>query len=192
LTRPLTRYTAVAIALHWTIAALILTNIGLAWWFGTLEGVDRLAPTQVHKAIGISVLLLTLARIAWRLTHKPPPLPPMAPWERWAANAVHAALYVFMLAMPLTGWAMVSASRQIRAFPITFGFFDWPAIEPLARLPREQMHQAHRLFLTSHEALAWLAYGLLTLHVGAALLHQFIHRDSVLHRMLPIVKAPAT
>ena len=69
-------YAAGAIVLHWLIAALILTNIGLAWYFGTLKGPAEVAPLALHKSIGITVLLLTLVRIAWRLVNRPPPLPP--------------------------------------------------------------------------------------------------------------------
>lgn len=183
------RYATVAIILHWTSAALVLTNVGLAWYFGTLVGTERVAVIQWHKPIGITVLLLTVVRILWRLTHKPPPLPPMAAWERVAAGVVHTLFYIFLIAMPLTGWAMVSASRTILAFPISFGLFDWPAISPLTNLPRPQMHEVHKLMTQSHEALAWLAYALITLHVGAALMHQFVHRDGVLGRMVPFLKA---
>ena len=67
-------YSAVAIALHWLIAALLLTNIGLAWYFGTLKGPAEVAPLALHKSIGITVLLLTLVRIGWRFASRPPPL----------------------------------------------------------------------------------------------------------------------
>jgi cytochrome b561 len=187
----LQRYSAVAIVLHWTIAVLIFVNIGLAWYFDDLTGTERLNVLQFHKPIGITVLVLTLARIAWRFVRPPPPMPPMAAWERFAAHAVHGLLYVIMLGMPLTGWAMVSASKLINAFPISFYLFNWPAIEPLTNLPRAQMHQVHRVMELSHTLLAYGAYGLITLHVGAALMHQFVHRDAVLGRMLPFVKARA-
>ena len=73
------RYSAVAIALHWLIAALTLTNIGLAWYFDDLTGLARVAPTQLHKSIGITVLLLSLLRLGWRLVSRPPPLPASFP-----------------------------------------------------------------------------------------------------------------
>src|SRR5579863_361430 len=107
-------YSTVAVTLHWLIAALILTNIGLAWYFGTLKGPAEVAPLALHKSIGITVLLLSLLRVGWRLTNPPPPLPDGMPaWERRAAKAVHVLFYVFILAMPLSGWAMVSASPLI-------------------------------------------------------------------------------
>ena len=108
---PPDRYSMVAIILHWTIAVLILTNVGIAWWADDVRGPDRVAALQPHKVIGITVLLLTFARLAWRLAMKPPRMPDtMAAWERGLARTVHVLFYVVMVALPLSGWAMVSAS----------------------------------------------------------------------------------
>ena len=183
----LRRYNVVAMGLHWLIAALIFANIGLAWWFETLHGLAKIGPTQIHKSIGITVLVLSVLRLVWRLANRPPPLPASMPaWERYAAHTVHALLYGIMIGMPLTGWAMSSASALIRVFPITwFGLFRWPTISALANLPPERMKSAHDLFFTLHNGGAWLAYGLVTLHVLAALRHQFLKSDDVLWRMLP-------
>jgi cytochrome b561 len=182
------RYSAVAIVLHWAIALLILSNIGIAWYFNTLHGMEKIPPVQLHKSIGITVLLLGLARLAWRLAVKPPPLPAsMARWEVWAANTVHVLFYVFIIAMPLTGWAMSSASPLIHVFPITlYGVVPWPAIGPLTSLPHDQMRAAHDAFEASHGLLAKLAYVLIVVHVGAALKHVLINRDGVLGRMIPL------
>ncbi len=184
------RYSDVAIALHWLIALLILGNIGLAWYFNSLTGLDRVAPTQLHKSIGITVLLLTVLRVLWRLAVKPPPLPAGTPtWERLAAGAVHAGFYVIMLGLPLTGWFMVSASPLIHAFPIRlYGLVEWPAIGPLTTLPHDQMHQTHEAFETGHKLLVKLTYGLVVLHVGAALMHQFVRRDVIVSRMIPVLR----
>ncbi|MHB8531050.1 MAG: cytochrome b [Caulobacteraceae bacterium] len=189
----LTRYDAVAMSLHWLIAGLILINIGLAWWFGALTGLAKIAPTQLHKSIGITVLLLSVMRLAWRLLVPPPPLPAsVGAGERWAAAAVHGLFYVFMIAMPLSGWAMTSASRLIEVYPITlFGLVRWPAIGLLTSLPAAQMHAAHRVFLQTHGLLADLAYGLIILHVAAAVRHQFVRHDDILSRMIPFPRAPA-
>ena len=184
---PLRRYNAVAMVLHWLIAALIFANIALAWWFESLHGLAKIGPTQVHKSIGITVLVLSVLRLVWRLLFRPPPLPASIPvWERYAAQTVHALLYGIMIGMPLTGWAMSSASTLIRVFPITwFGLFRWPTIKALATLPPDRMKSAHDLFFTLHNGGAWLAYGLVTLHVLAALRHQFVRNDRILLRMLP-------
>jgi cytochrome b561 len=188
------RYNAVAMGLHWLVAALILTNIGLAWYFGTLHGVAAIPPLQLHKSIGISVLILSVARLIWRFVAKPPRLPAyVAGWERWAAHSVYVLFYVVMLGMPLTGWAMVSASRLIHVFPITlFNIVPWPTITPLANLPTDQMHRAHDVFETAHGLLALLAYALIVLHVGAALRHLILLRDGVGARMIPFLRSPRT
>src|SRR5580698_7951826 len=173
-------YSAVAIALHWLIALGMLTNIGLAWYFGTLKGPEAVAPVQLHKSIGITVLLLTLIRIGWRLVNAPPPLPEtMRPWEKLAARANHLVFYLLMLAMPLSGWAMVSASPLIKVHPtMLYGVVPWPAFPFLPTDP-DQLHGAHKLFGSTHSLLAWLAYATIALHVAAALKHQFIDRDDV-------------
>ncbi|HXQ46924.1 MAG TPA: cytochrome b [Caulobacteraceae bacterium] len=184
------RYNAGAIALHWTIALLILTNISLAWWFNTLHGEAKIEPIQLHKSIGITVLLLSVIRLAWRLVTPPSPLSPtLQAWERWLANTVHALFYVVMLGMPLTGWAFSSASPLIHVFPIVlFHVVPWPAIAPLTNLPHDQMKQAHAIFLTGHRLLAKLAYGLIALHVAGALKHQIFDHDNELARMIPFLR----
>jgi cytochrome b561 len=184
------RYNAGAIALHWTIALLMLTNIALAWWFNTLHGEAKIEPIQLHKSIGITVLLLSVIRLAWRLVTPPPPLSPtLQAWERWLANTVHALFYVVMLGMPLTGWAFSSASPLIHVFPIVlFHVVPWPAIAPLTNLPHDQMKQAHAIFLAGHRLLAKLAYGLIALHVAGALKHQIFDHDNELARMIPFLR----
>lgn len=179
-------YTAGAITLHWLIAALILTNIGLAWYFNSLPHALRSPPTQLHKSIGITVLLLSLVRVGWRLTHKPPPLPAHMPaWERLAAQTLHTLFYVFILAMPLSGWALVSASPLIKVHPtVLYGLMPWPAF-PYPGLDSDSLHIARELAGGTHETLAFLAYAMIALHVSAALKHQFVDRDEVLGRMIP-------
>ena len=100
-------YTTVAIILHWAIAFLIILNI--------LTGLflDRLPSpvTLLHISSGITVLALTMVRVVWRLTHPRPPYPEEYKlWERRLASLVHFCLYILMIAMPLSGWAMISAN----------------------------------------------------------------------------------
>lgn len=188
------RYSAVAITLHWIIAVLLITNIGLAWWFNTLKGGAQIEPIQWHKSIGITVLMLTLIRVGWRLTVPAPKLPDyVTGWERLLAQTVHVLFYVVMLGMPLSGWAMVSASPLIKVFPITlFHTVPWPTMSFLANLPHDQMKQAHKAFTATHGLLAKLAYGLIVLHVVGALKHQFISRDDVVARMIPLLRRRRT
>jgi cytochrome b561 len=189
-TRAQSRYSAGAIVLHWAIALLLLTNIALAWWFNTLHGEAKIEPVQLHKSIGITVLILSLSRLGWRLAVPPPPLSAtLQPWERWLAHTVHALFYVVMLGLPLTGWAFSSASPLIHVFPIVlFHLVPWPAIGPLTSLPHDQMKQAHAVLLTSHQLLAKLAYALIALHVAGALKHPIFDRDNGLARMVPLLR----
>ena len=184
------RYNAGAIALHWIIALMILTNIGLAWWFNTLHGLAKIEPVQLHKSIGITVLVLTVIRLGWRLVVPAPKLPEdFRGWEKWLAQAVHVFFYVVMLGLPLTGWAFTSASPLIHVFPIVlFHLIPWPTLSALANLPHDQMRTAHDLFLASHGLLAKLAYVLIVLHVAGALKHQFINNDDVAARMIPFLR----
>lgn len=100
------RYTRVAITLHWLIAAAILYNLAS----GLLRGVLPSGFFAFHISSGLTILALSVARVGWRLTHKPPPLLPMQRWERWLAHGVHFLLYAAMLFVPWTGWVMISAN----------------------------------------------------------------------------------
>jgi cytochrome b561 len=189
------RYSGVAIALHWIIAALLISNIGIAWYFNTLKGGAQITPIQWHKFFGITILILSVARLTWRLAVPAPKLPDyVTGWEKWLAQAVHVLFYVVMLGMPLSGWAMVSASPLIKIFPIkflpinSFHLFDWPALSFLTNLPPSQLKQAHDAFMLTHGLLAKLAYGLIVLHVAGALKHQFISQDDVVGRMIPFLR----
>lgn len=184
------RYNTGAIILHWLIAALLITNIGVAWYFNTLHGDAKIEPVQLHKSIGITVLVLSLVRLGWRLAVPPPPLPPsMATWERWLSRTVHALFYVVMIGLPLTGWIFSSASPLIKVFPIVlFHTIPWPTLQPLANLPPDQMKAVHHLFVGIHELLAKLAYLLIVLHVAGALKHTVVDRDDTAGRMIPFLR----
>lgn len=167
------RYSSGAIVFHWLIALLVVTNLALALLYESLlDGVKWVMPA--HMAIGITVLVLTLVRIAWRLGHRPPPLP-LTGWQRGAVKAVHVAFYVLLLAVPLAGWAFVSGAAK--RFPITwFGLFDIPFL-PVSRA-------AGGIAKEAHEIMAFLVLGLIVLHVAAALRHHYLLRDDGLTRML--------
>ena len=183
------RYSAVAIVLHWTIALLILGNIGLAWYFNTLHGMARLNPLALHQSIGLTVLVLSVARLGWRLAVPPPPLPAyVTGWERWLAIAVHVGFYIVMIGLPLSGWAMRSASPLRHILPISLFGLPWPAIGPLANLSAVPMKSAEHLFEAFHGLFGKLTYVLVLLHVAGALKHQFISRDDVVARMAPFLK----
>ena len=186
------RYSAGAIALHWLIAALLIGNIGIAWYFNTLHGPAATAPIALHRSIGIAVLLLSLARLALRLVSPPPAPVGLRAWERGFSKTIHVLFYVVMIGLPLSGWAMVSAGPRLVQAPMTlFNLIPWPAIGPLTTLPAAQVHPTHELFEAAHGLLAKLAYGLIGLPVAAALKHQFIDRDDVVARMAPLLAGRA-
>jgi cytochrome b561 len=187
------RYGTVAVLLHWTIAILVLFNIYLGWQFDDLHGPTKLATVNLHKSIGMTVLALSVLRLIWRLVNRPPPLSAhLKPYERVLARVVHWLFYVFMIGMPLVGWAMSSASPKIKVNPITFfNLFEIPAFPGLPDLPHAQMHQVHELLEQAHTGyLLWMGYALIVLHVAGALKHQFIDRDGELGRMIPFLRAP--
>lgn len=180
-----TRYSTVAIVLHWLIAAAILFQVIMAWRMDgrTPQG---FALIQLHKSVGISILLLSLVRLAWRLTHRPPPLPAgMATRERWLAKVAHIGLYVIMIGLPITGWIMVSTSR-IQVPTLLFGAIPWPHFPGLAHLVGPAKTAWNSFGHTGHEVLAWGAYVLIALHVAGVLKHQLFSREEpVLAHMAP-------
>ncbi|MES2861788.1 MAG: cytochrome b [Pseudomonadota bacterium] len=172
------RYSATAIALHWSIAALVLSTIPIGWYGATFEGDLAQSATNLHKTIGILILALTLVRIGWRLTHRPPPLSASyARSLRWMARTAHVLFYVLLVVMPLSGWWMSSAVPNRHEFGL--GTLHVPFLP----VPRgfASAGPAHAM----HVNLAWVMVGLVVLHVLAALRHQFIDKDDVLSRMLP-------
>lgn len=178
------RYTQVAAALHWVMALIIMANLAGGFVLDTLRASSdpefkALARTFIfiHKALGISVIVLTLVRIGWRLGHMPPQLPAhMTPLERRLSGAVHLGFYALMLALPLTGWAMSSA--RVNAGPVSmFGLFDVPP------LPVPGVFGG--VFGQGHELLGWVMLAMLALHVLAVEKHQVLDRDDLIGRMLP-------
>jgi len=179
------RYTTVAIALHWTIALLIVGQIAGGLYMHELPNSDpqKFQIYQLHKSFGISVLLLSLGRLAWRATHPAPALPGnLKPWERIAARVTHIGFYVLMIGTPLLGWAMVSASPY-NIDTVLFGVVPWPHIPGV-----ESSKDVEGVFKELHEIAAFAIIGLLVLHVAAALKHHFMLKDAVVGRMIPVVK----
>ena len=172
-----TRYSKTAIFLHWAIALTLAFQISLG---GRLEEIEKGAGQfwafQLHKSIGITILLLTLVRVGIRFVHPRPPLPADSGWAQRLAKTVHAGLYLVMLGAPITGWIIVSTSKL--NFPtLLFGTVPLPHL-PVPRLFHEPAQELH-------EWLAWLAIGLFLLHVAGALRHHFARNENLLGRMLP-------
>jgi len=195
MSEPAARYTAVAVVLHWAIAAAIVLNLALGWWMHRAIEEPRwaaaaIAAFQLHKSVGLTVLVLSLLRLAWRLAHRPPPLPAaMRAWEGWAARAAHWAFYALMVLLPFSGW--LYASTQWRedgplAVPtLWFGWFEVPHLFGLDELTPAVRAKLSGVLEDTHQTLAWAMAGLLALHVAAALKHRFLERDFVLASMRP-------
>ncbi|UDF02192.1 YceI family protein [Asticcacaulis sp. AND118] len=162
--------------LHWAMAALIFYMVFLGW---TLEDKDGglFSRYQMHKSVGFLILLLTVVRIGLRVAYKAPAEIEGPKWQMWAARAVHIAFYVLMIGLPLSGWALVSTAKV----PVPT---LWFGVLPIPHLPLG--HETHAVFENLHGIFAKLIfYVLIPLHVGAALMHHFIHKDDTVTRMLP-------
>ncbi len=176
-----TRYTTVAIALHWLLALVIVGMFAVGVYMTDLPfSPQRLKLYNWHKWAGISFLALTVLRLLWRATHRPPALPAaitnaMPSWQMRAYHATHHLLYVLFFAVPLAGWAYSSAA----GFPIVlFGQIPLPDLVGADKALAE-------LIKPLHEWSALALMGLAALHVAAALKHHWVDRDGLLLRMMP-------
>ncbi len=171
------RYGPLAQAFHWLTAGLVLAGVVIALYMTGLPlSPEKIKVYNLHKSIGVTILALTLLRLAWRMLSPPPPLPPAMPrLERNAARASHVLLYALLVAQPVVGlfhsWAA--------SFPVVvFGLVTLPSLTA----PNPQL----KLLLEGvHSALGWSLIALVCLHVAAALRHHFIVKDEILRRMLP-------
>jgi cytochrome b561 len=181
------RYGAGAMVLHWLIAALLLLNIALGLYMAEIladSDPTRMPILQFHKSIGLTVLVLSLLRLAWRLLNPAPPLPPSMPRGiRSLAHVSHFLLYVLIVAIPLSGWALVSSSRSGMATNY-FGLFPWPNLSMLANLPQAEKLPLHSDFDLTHIFLAISAIVLVPVHIAGAFYHRG-RKDDVLSRMVP-------
>lgn len=171
------QYGFVGKLLHWFIAVAIVAQYLLAEAAEDAEGtkIEPFSAGGLHTTIGITILILALLRVAWRLIELPPERPPaMKRYEIAIARMAHIAFYVLLFAIPLSGWALATASAEGLSF---FGWFDLPPVR-YGALTKDQLEELH-------EVLFNVLVGLAVLHIAAALKHQFIDRDNVLRSMLP-------
>jgi cytochrome b561 len=169
-----TRYTPVAIVLHWLMALAIIGAFGVGLYMADLPfSMTRLKLYNWHKWAGVTILALAALRLLWRLTHRPPADLPMPAWQARAAHATHNLLYVTFFAVPLLGWAYSSAA----GFPIVwFGVLPLPDFVPKDKALADTLKELHK----------FAAFGLALLvlaHIAGALKHRFIDRDGLLARM---------
>ena len=163
-------------AFHWLIVLLIINQWVIAERADELKGLAKLEALAWHKSFGMTVLMLAVLRLAWRLMN---PVPELAtetrPWERLLAKVSHVLLYALIFAMPLTGWMMSSAKN----YPVSwFKLFQFPDLVAPAEQTFHRMHDLHHLLFN-------VLVGVALLHIAGALKHHFIDRNDVLKRMLP-------
>jgi cytochrome b561 len=177
------QYSRVAIALHWLLAIALIAIFAVGLYMADLPfSPQRLKLYNWHKWAGVSILILSVLRLLWRLTHTPPGLPQkvlaaMPGWQTAAYHATHGLLYALFFIVPLVGWAYSSAA----GFPIVlFGVLPLPDFVSADKALAE-------LIKPWHEITAFAMAGLAALHVAAALKHHFVDRDGLLQRMLPAV-----
>jgi cytochrome b561 len=185
--KPSPTYGAVAKTLHWLIAAAIVAMLIIGWTMANMDKSNswRFSLFQFHKSLGITILLLSLFRLYWRLTHPVPPYPAhMAAWEKFAARSTHWLFYILMIGMPLVGWAIVSASPN-NLPTMLYGVLPWPHLPVLPGLDLDSKKQIGGVLDAMHDYGAYLLAGLLVLHVAAAHKHHWLDGDDVLTRMAP-------
>ncbi|GAB5459149.1 MAG: YceI family protein [Henriciella sp.] len=179
------RYTTVAITLHWIIAVAIIGMVFGGWYMSDLpDGAPgQYFLYQMHKSIGITILLLTIARIIWRVMNPPPPLPEdMKPLEKTASHLVHLGFYGIMILLPLTGWLYSSVSVKLDVPTVLYGLVSWPDVPFVDGLKTQTASGAVNFI---HSKLAWVTLGLLALHVAGAIKHEISAEEGVLKRMIP-------
>jgi len=174
------RYSPLAIALHWLLAVAIIVSFSVGLYMHDLPlSPQRLKLFNWHKWAGITILALSALRLLWRLAHRPPADLPMPGWQRRAAHATHQALYLLFFLVPLVGWAYSSAA----GFPVVvYGVLPLPDFVPADKALADAIKPWHG-------RLAFTLAALVLVHVGAALKHHFVDRDRTLARMWPL-RAP--
>jgi cytochrome b561 len=170
-----TQFAALVRILHWLMAAAIITML-----FIGVSMVARLGPYHtllaIHRPLGIVILILALIRLITRLLTPTPEMPQgMSPSERWIARMSELLLYSLFLALPLVGWAMLSAGN----YPIVmFGTVHLPPI--LSPNP-----EVYAMLRKTHTLLAFALFFAFLAHLGAVLFHTLVLRDGLLSRMVP-------
>jgi len=175
ITESLPRYDRVARVLHWLLAVLLMAQVAFGWWLGDIP---RNTPARgyyvnLHKSTGLLLGLLILARIGWRFGHRAPPLPAaMLRWQQWLAQASHFALYLCMLAVPLSGYVASNFSKY------GVKFFNVVVLPPWGSDDR----QRYVVFNQAHKIAIVLLLALLVVHAAAAVWHA-ARRDGVFSRI---------
>lgn len=181
------RWGWVSLGLHWLTALMVLGLVVVGLLMQELpNSLTKFQIYALHKSFGITVLALTVMRLLWRLfAGTPPPVPGMPRWQRFAAAVSHGALYLILLAMPLSGWLYHSASGAV---PRQLEWFKLVSLPSLSDRDKALADFA----LAMHEWLFLALAAIVTVHALAALKHHYVDRDRTLVRMLPLLKTPDT
>ncbi|MEL7482499.1 MAG: cytochrome b/b6 domain-containing protein [Pseudomonadota bacterium] len=179
------RYSTVAITLHWILAIALSGMIALGWNMHDADGRPIEYLYQLHKSVGVTILVLMIARIVWRLFNRPPALPAAIPtFEKVCSHLAHLGLYATMFLLPLTGWILVSVSPFAIA-TVLYGVVSWPHLPVLAELSLDTREQIYPVVEFIHSKLAWVLIGLVGLHITGAIKHEFSAEEGVMKRMVP-------
>ena len=176
------RYSGFAVAVHWLTAAMIVLTLLVALWLEQRTGAQRGALVRLHKSIGLTIFFVSFIRVFSLTVLRPPLALELKPWERRAAGLTHTALYVLLLLIPLTGWAMISADGGGRK-TFWFGLLYWPKIRWLADLADPTRSRLHDFLGELHLALGLAILVLIVIHVAAVAKHERIDRYAQLRRM---------
>jgi cytochrome b561 len=174
---PSARYTTTAIILHWVIAAAVIGQIGLGWWMQEIPKLPvgpRVNAFNLHKSIGLTVLVLMVVRVAWRATHRPPSLPSMPTWQAKAARINHWVLYACLFIQPLTGYL----GSAVSGYPVLYFGFVLPSWAPKNVFLKDLLSVVHLVD-------SCILTAAIAIHVAAALKHQLVDRNGLLRRMWP-------
>ena len=169
------RYPLTVIVLHWAVAVAVVGITVLGWWMQTIPK-DPVGPRadayNLHKSIGLTVLLLMVVRLAWRASHRPPQLPPLPVWQARAAHAVHALLYVLLFVDAMSGYL----GSAVSGFPVKF--FGW--VLPAWAAANVGLKEACSVV---HFVSSWALVAVIGIHVMATFYHQWVLHDGLLWRM---------
>ena len=174
------RYNTVAMILHWVLAVLMIYM--LFWGEGLIKGKPWMQPPtppanpSLHVELGIIILVLSVARLVWRMVNPPPPDVPMPAWQAKGSQFLHMAFYALMIGLPLSG--MADLPRAIAGRHPEYANLSIFGLFPVPQIPAPW-------FGALHDSFSNLAILLLVLHVAAALKHQFFDKDRLIERMLP-------
>lgn len=179
------RYGRVSALIHWMTALLIIGNLVLGQIMIRAPISSKPVLVPLHAWIGLTVLFLTLVRIAWRIRNPKPPYPAdYGKWEIRVAAIVQVLFYVLMIALPVLGYLILSSNppnpNRILSF---WTLFPIPYIEQLQNLDRPVQVDVHDRFVDAHALAGWIITATLALHLAGVVKHQFLDKSDVLSRM---------